>query len=54
MYETINEQLKAHFYQNEEIKQLLEVSEKQVLSNELSSFIAAKKMLDNYFGEKSE
>jgi len=54
MYETINEQLKAHFYQNDEIKHLLEVSEKQVLSNEISSFIAAKKMLDKYFGEKSE
>jgi len=54
MYETINEQLKAHFYQNDEIKHLLEVSEKQVLSNELSSFIAAKKMLDKYFGEKPE
>src|SRR5665647_2908543 len=54
MYETINEQLKAHFYQNDEIKHLLEVSEKQVLSNEISSFIAAKKMLDKYFGEKPE
>jgi len=54
MYETINEQLKAHFYQNDEIKHLLEISEKQVLSNEISSFIAAKKMLDKYFGEKPE
>ena len=51
MYEAINEQLKSHFYHNVEIRNMLEVSEKQVLSNELSSFVAAKKMLDHYFDE---
>jgi len=50
MYETINEQLKANFYQNAEIQDLLIESEMKVLSNELSSFIAAKKLLDRYFG----
>jgi LAO/AO transport system kinase len=50
MYETINEQLKANFYQNPEIQNLLVESEAKVLSNELSSFIVAKKMLDKYFG----
>jgi len=50
MYETINEQLKANFYQNAEIQDLLIDSENKVLSNELSSFIAAKKLLDRYFG----
>jgi len=50
MYETINEQLKANFYQNPEIQDILLESEKKVLSNELSSFIAAKKLLDKYFG----
>ena len=50
MYETINNQLKANFYQNPEIQNLLVESERKVLSNELSSFIAAKKMLDKYFG----
>jgi LAO/AO transport system kinase len=50
MYETINEQLKANFYQNPEIQSSLIDSEKKVLSNELSSFIAAKKLLDHYFG----
>jgi len=49
MYETINEQLKSNFYQNSAIQKLLHESEKKVLSNELSSFIAAKKMLDKYF-----
>jgi len=50
MYETINEQLKANFYQNEEIQQALSDSERRVLSNEVSSFIAAKNLLDKYFG----
>ena len=49
MYETINEQLKSHFYQNQDIQNQLIESEKKVLSNELSSFVAAKKMLDKYF-----
>lgn len=49
MYETINEQLKANFYQNSEIQNILLDSEKKVLSNELSSFIAAKRLLDRYF-----
>lgn len=50
MYETINDQLKANFYQNPEIKSLLIENENKVLSNELSSFIAAKNLLDKYFG----
>lgn len=49
MYETINEQLKSNFYQNSEIQKSLKENETKVLSNELSSFIAAKKMLDKYF-----
>lgn len=49
MYETINEQLKSHFYQNPVIQNLLIESEKKVLSDELSSFIAAKNLLDKYF-----
>jgi len=49
MYETINERLKNNFYNNPEIQKLLLESEKKVLSNEISSFVAAKKMMDNYF-----
>ena len=49
MYETIDEQLKVNFYQNEEIqKKLIEV-EKKVLANEISSFMGAKILLDLYF-----
>jgi len=54
MYETINEQLKANFYRNPEIERLLIESESKVLSNELSSFIAAKNLLDKYFGGMKE
>ena len=50
MYETINAQLKANFYENTEIQNLLADSETKVLSHELSSFIAAKNLLDKYFG----
>ena len=54
MYETINEQLKSKFYQNPKIQELLIENEKKVLSNEISSFIAAKNLLDNYFGEMNK
>jgi LAO/AO transport system kinase len=52
MYESINEQLKSNFYNNSNIQKLLIENENKVLSNELSSFIAAKKMLDKYFDGK--
>ncbi len=50
MYETINEHLKSNFYQNSDIKQMLEKAEKRILANEVSSFIAARELLDRYFG----
>lgn len=48
MYETINERLRNDFYQNEQIKKLMEESEIKVLREEISSFAAAKKLLDLY------
>lgn len=51
MYESINDYLKTNFYQNEKIKKLLIQAEKDVLNNKISSFIAAKNLLDSYFGE---
>jgi LAO/AO transport system kinase len=50
MYETINEQLRNSFYNNEQIKQLLDASEKKVLSGECTSFAAAQELLEKYFG----
>lgn len=49
MYETINETLRDNFYNNNNIKNQLKMLEKAVLDDEMSSFVAAKKMLDNYF-----
>jgi LAO/AO transport system kinase len=52
MYETIDEQLRAHFYQNPDIEALLKDKETQVLANRLSSFIGARDVLDFYFSSK--
>ncbi len=49
MYESINEQLKAHFYRNPNIAKLLANKEQRILSNEQSSFMAAKEVLEYYF-----
>ncbi len=49
MYETIDEQLRRHFYENPEIKLMLESSEADVLANRRSSFAAATEVLDKYF-----
>lgn len=49
MYETINDQLKSNFYQNQKIKQLLARFEAQVLDEQISSFGAAKELLDMYY-----
>jgi LAO/AO transport system kinase len=48
MYESINEQLKNHFYQNDTIQSLLALKEKQVLNDEISPFAAAQFLLDTY------
>lgn len=50
MYETINEQLRDGFYNNQVIASMLPGKEQEVLNGQLTSFIAAKKLLDTYFG----
>ena len=42
MYETIDEQLKAHFYRDPEVEALLKVKQDNVLAARQSSFVAAK------------
>lgn len=49
MMETIDEQLRNHFYHTPEVSALLEQKELRVLNNEQSSFTAAKDVLDFYF-----
>ena len=51
MYETINEHLRDSFYHNPHIEEMLERKERQVLQGNLSSFVAAKDLLDTYFAE---
>ena len=51
MYESINEVLKSSFYLNPAIASRIEEVEQRVLDAKLSSFIAAKELLDIYFGE---
>ena len=51
MYETIDSELRSHFYRNPEIEAMLAERERQVRDNRLSSFIAARQVLDAYFGK---
>ncbi|WP_106830410.1 methylmalonyl Co-A mutase-associated GTPase MeaB [Parabacteroides pacaensis] len=54
MYESINETLKDSFYHNQEVEKTLRTTERQVLNNEISSFVAAKKMIDLYLNSLKE
>ena len=49
MYESINETLRNSFYHNPEIEALIGDYEQRVLNAKMSSFIAAKELLDKYF-----
>jgi LAO/AO transport system kinase len=49
MYETINETLQNNFYSNPQIRKLLNDYEHKVAANSISSFIAAKELLNKYF-----
>lgn len=49
MYETINEQLRSSFYNNERIQARLKEAERAVLKGEMSSFAAARELLEMYF-----
>ncbi len=49
MRETIDEQLRRHFYDNPEIASMLAEKEIRVLNNQQSSFTAARDVLDAYF-----
>lgn len=48
MYESINEMLKSGFYEKPEIKSKLAGFETMVLNDEISSFVAARKLIDIY------
>ncbi len=48
MHETIQEQIKQMFYAHPKMKNKIEQFEKQVLNNEVSSFVAAGQLLEIY------
>lgn len=52
MYETINNQLKEDFYRNPAIERQVKKFEDDVLKNRISSFVAAKRMLEIYFNNQ--
>lgn len=49
MYETINETLRNNFYYNKQIRPKLPAFEHLVLTDGMSSFVAANELLDTYF-----
>ena len=51
MYESINEHLRNNFYFNPEIRTMLPEMETRILGGEMTSFVAAKKLLDNYYAQ---
>lgn len=53
MFETIDERLRRDFYSDPDISAMLAEKERLVLSNRLSSFIAARDVLDAYFSRRS-
>lgn len=51
MYESINQTLNSSFYNHHKIKNQLKSVEFDVLNDKMSSFVAAKSLLDIYFDE---
>lgn len=49
MYDTITNELTNHFYENASVRKKKETIEKKVLDGQLSSFKAARQLLDLYF-----
>lgn len=48
MYETIHDMLRNSFYHHPEVERLLPLMEQKVLQNEVSSFVAAKVLMDAF------
>ncbi len=52
MYETIQQALKDHFYHDKTIIQKLSEFEQKVIESNISPYVAAQQLLDEYFGKK--
>lgn len=53
MYESINDTLRDTFYNNPAVSSMLNQTEQQVLQNEITPFVAAKRMMDLFLGDIS-
>jgi LAO/AO transport system kinase len=51
MYESINEHLRNNFYYNTIVQSMLSEMSNKVLCGQITSFVAAKKLLDAYYSE---
>ncbi|MBR2154455.1 MAG: methylmalonyl Co-A mutase-associated GTPase MeaB [Bacteroidaceae bacterium] len=49
MYESINEHLRNNFYFNPRVKEQIADMERDVLGGKITSFVAAKRLLDEYY-----
>ncbi len=49
MFETVEESLKGHFYQNKQVKMALSQLEEKVSADRISPFVAARQLLKKYF-----
>jgi LAO/AO transport system kinase len=54
MYEAINEALKNSFYNSKDIQKHIPLIESKVLDETVSSFTAAKELLDRYFNKENK
>ncbi|MGO4818515.1 methylmalonyl Co-A mutase-associated GTPase MeaB [Flavobacterium sp. W22_SRS_FP1] len=53
LMESINEQIKLHFYNHPKIQELLDSTKKAVQNDEISPFAAAQLLLEKYFGKEN-
>jgi LAO/AO transport system kinase len=52
LYETIEEALKNHFFSRKDIAHSLAELEKEIIAGKINAYVAAQKLLDEYFSKK--
>ncbi|MEI6694921.1 MAG: methylmalonyl Co-A mutase-associated GTPase MeaB [Bacteroidota bacterium] len=52
MFETVNENVKDHFYGNKTVEALIPELQQAILEDKISSYVAAQQLLDAYFKDK--
>jgi len=53
MFDTINESLKSDFYQNESVKSEMIKTQNDLMSDKISSYVAAQKLIELYYKSKT-